>query len=348
MPPPAAGRLRTFLFHLAGWVAVLLVTDVLSFQPNIRLRGLLQNPNDLRTVLTWVLLIGGFYLHHYLLIPRYYFGGRRVLYAALLVGSLTVVLLLPEAIVAGTGPPPRGRPPFVGGGRPPPPGGRIEEFGTQVLVFIISLLGSLSYQTQQRLRDAEALALERHLSQLKAQIQPHFLFNTLNSIYALAVRQDERTPDTIVQLSEFLRYLVDQQGSDAPVALRRELDYLENYLSLQRARLRDTVTVDYRVRGDPAGMTIAPLILFTYVENAFKHGVSPEEPSAITIDIDIGERQLQLRVVNRIVAIRHREAGSGIGLENTRQRLQLLYPGRHQLITSKIDETYSVSLTLTP
>ena len=353
--PTFPPRLRTVSLHLLGWVAVLVVTDVLSFQPAIHLRDLGTNPYELRVLATWGLLIGFFYLNHYLLIPRYYLAGRRVVYGLLSLVSLAAILLVPQVLVTVLVGPPvglpegYGRPPPLGTGRAPgggPPRGRTEEFGTYVLVYIISLLGSVSYLIQQRLREAEALGMQRHLSQLKAQIQPHFLFNTLNSIYALAVRQDDRTADTIVQLSEFLRYVVAQQGSNEPVELRRELEYIENYLALQRARLRDSVRVDYRVRGDPAGMTIAPLLLITYVENAFKHGVSPEEPSEINIEVDIGGGRVTLRVVNTIVAIRFREADSGVGLENTRQRLKLLYPGRHELTIDKTDDRYGVTLTI--
>ena len=349
-------RLRTVSLHLLGWVAVLVVTDVLSFQPALRLRNLGNNPYELRVLATWCLLIGFFYLNHYLLIPRYYLAGRRVVYGLLALLSLGAILLVPQLLVtalvgSSSGlPEVHGRPPRMGMGRTSdggPPRGRTEEFGTYVLVYIISLLGSVNYLIQQRLREAEALGMQRHLSQLKAQIQPHFLFNTLNSIYALAVRRDDRTADTIVQLSEFLRYVVTQQGSNEPVELRRELEYIENYLALQQARLRDSVKVDYQVRGDPAGMTIAPLLLITYIENAFKHGVSPEEPCEISIGVDTGAARVTLCVVNTIVAIRFRESDSGIGLENTRQRLELLYPGRHELTIHKAQDRYGVTLTIT-
>ncbi len=198
---------------------------------------------------------------------------------------------------------------------------------------------------QLRLREQTASRLAADLAQLQAQIQPHFLFNTLNSIYALAVRGDPATADAIVTLSNFLRY-VTEHADGKPVALARELDYLDNYVALQRTRLRETVSIDYRVTGSPAGMSIAPLLLFTYVENAFKHGVSPEEPSEIRIQIELEGDGLRLEVTNRRVEHLAAPAGAGTGLGNARRRLDLLYPGRYTLAIDETEATYTVCLSI--
>lgn len=347
----ALPRLYRIGLHGLAWLAVLLVTNVLSFRRTIRLDDVLDHPHDVKVLLSWLLLIGFFYLHLHVLIPRFYLRGRRAVYVATLLVCLIVIVFLPEVLLpapGGYGPPPR---PRGGGGRwggfaPPPKPPLTEEYGSFLLVYVITVLSSLSYRISRQLQRTESRRLRSELNLLKAQIQPHFLFNTLNTIYALAVRKDDRTPATIVQLSEFLRYVVDQQNSDPPVDLRRELAYLESYLGLQRARHRDAVTVRYAVDGDPAGFRIAPLILFTYVENAFKHGVSPEEPSVIDIRLSVGHGRLTLVVVNNLVDIRYRDAGSGVGLENTRQRLELLYPGAYDLSVGRDLKTYRVSLTL--
>jgi hypothetical protein len=214
------------------------------------------------------------------------------------------------------------------------------------LVGSVSTLLSISIQTASRLRQVETNQLQAELRQLRAQIQPHFLFNTLNSIYALALRNDERTADTVVRLSEFMRYTIRDAHNDQ-VPLRNEIDYIGNYIDLQKARLRDAVTVDYRLDGQAGRLQIAPLLLFSFIENAFKYGVNPEEDSLIRIHITFNKSQLTMTVANNKVQINHLEESTGIGLQNARQRLQLLYPDAHTL---RIDDTgtqFHVTLHLT-
>lgn len=232
--------------------------------------------------------------------------------------------------------------------RPPQPGSAlplVTKFSLIFLLCSVSALASISVQTSNRLYQLEVDTLQAELGQLKAQIHPHFLFNTLNSIYALAIRKDDRTADTVVKLAEFMRYIVREAGHDR-VPLPRELAYLQNYLDLQRARLRDAVQVSYVVTGTPQGYAIAPLLLFTFIENAFKHGVNPDEESRIQITIAIESRQLTMIVQNRKVTVHQLDDEGGLGLPNTRARLQLLYPRRHHLTLSDLDQDYRVELTI--
>lgn len=232
--------------------------------------------------------------------------------------------------------------------RPPQPGSAIPLFTKFSLIFLlcsVSALASISVQTSNRLYQLEVDKLQAELGQLKAQIHPHFLFNTLNSIYALAIRKDDRTADTVVKLAEFMRYIIREAGHDR-VPLTKELAYIQNYLDLQRARLRDSVQVSYVVTGSPLGHTIAPLLLFTYIENAFKHGVNPDEESRIQISIAIESGQLTMIVQNRKVTVHKLDDEGGLGLPNTRTRLQLLYPRQHHLTVSDRDQEYRVELTI--
>ncbi|WP_461084773.1 sensor histidine kinase [Spirosoma flavus] len=210
----------------------------------------------------------------------------------------------------------------------------------------VSSLISISVQTASRLHQVENDQLQAELRQLKAQIQPHFLFNTLNSIYALAIRQDERTADTIVKLSEFMRYIIRDAHRDK-VALSKEINYIGNYIDLQKARLRDAVQVNYQLEGDERHLEIAPLLLFSFIENAFKYGVSPDEESQIDIQIHIEENRLSLYVANKKVEIIQFENSTGIGLQNSKERLRLLYPDAHQLTIDNNPTDFHVSLTLT-
>lgn len=236
------------------------------------------------------------------------------------------------------------------GGRPPAMPSPSFILPVKLLLFFllgtISTLISISIQTASRLRQIETNQLQTELRQLRAQIQPHFLFNTLNSIYALALRSDEQTADTVVKLSEFMRYTIRDAHRDR-VPLTNEIDYIGNYIDLQKARLRDAVTVDYRLDGPVQALQIAPLLLFSFIENAFKYGVNPDESSLIRIHIAIDDNRLRLDVFNNKVNISQLDTSTGIGLQNARLRLQLLYPDAHTLLIDDAAAHFHVNLHLT-
>ena len=194
-----------------------------------------------------------------------------------------------------------------------------------------------------RAREGKTIA---ELAFLKSQIQPHFLYNTLNTIYALAIESAPETPDAIARLSAMMRYVTDESALDY-VLLSRELEYIESYVTLQELRFGRTVGISSIVTGEPDGHVIAPMMLIPFVENAFKHGINPEEPSGIVVRINIDHDVLRLNVRNRLVQQARRDDERGLGLANTRSRLDLLYAGRYELTTSTRDYVYSVNLTLT-
>ena len=247
--------------------------------------------------------------------------------------------------------PPALRPGGPGPGPDSGPPGRNFSLILPAKLAIFFLLGSVSslisilIQATNRLRRVENDQLQAELQQLKAQIQPHFLFNTLNSIYSLAIRNDNRTADTIVKLSDFLRYIIRDAHRDK-VPLAAELSYIGNYIELQKARLREAVQVDYLLEGDPGGLLIAPLLLSSFIENAFKYGVNPEEDSPIGIHLNIRDHTLRLIVTNNKVQVSQLEESTGIGLRNTRERLRLTYPGAHELTIDDTATEYRVHLFL--
>ncbi|AUD06110.1 sensor histidine kinase [Spirosoma pollinicola] len=220
------------------------------------------------------------------------------------------------------------------------------KFSLIFLLGVVSTLASLAVQADRRLRRMENDKLQTELLHLKAQIHPHFLFNTLNSIYALAIRKDDRTAETIVKLAEFMRYIISE-AHNHQVSLTKEVGYIQNYLDLQRARLRDTVQVTYVVQGELAGKQIAPLVLFTFIENAFKHGVNPDEESSIRIRLTIEQDHLELVVFNKKVHNNSRELSTGIGLQNVKERLRLLYENKHQLRVTDAADHFLIHLNLT-
>ena len=251
----------------------------------------------------------------------------------------------PRPPFRGEGPPPQ---PPTGAARPASPQpGLPSELSQTFFLMLAGLLMALVLRTNDRWRATEREKIQTELSYLKAQINPHFLFNTLNSIYSLALIESPPTADALAQLSSFLRYVIQDSQQDR-VSLAKELDYIGQYIALQTLRLGDTATVDFTVEGVANGKQIVPLLLISFIENAFKYGVSPEEPSTIRIAIHLGADELHCHVANKKVRVfQPTSVASGIGLANTQARLRLLYPDRHRLVIQDEATQFSVDLTLT-
>lgn len=297
-----------------------------------------------------VFLILYFYLGYFFLVPKLYFQKKYVLYFLFNVFCFVLIFLLIIQLYPSEGfypGPPHGHQRGMPPGPPPGGGGFImRELRKFLFQFLIVAVFALMLKIRNRWKQAEKEKLNAELSYLKAQINPHFLFNTLNSIYSLAIEKSDHTATAVVRLSEMMRYVTTEANSDF-VALEKELNYVGSYIELQKIRFGDTIRLMYSVDGNMAGKKIAPLILIPFVENAFKHGVNPEENSDIRISIDIKDHVLQLIVFNNKVNIRtQNEIRTEQGIENTKNRLQLLYPSKHLLIIDDDKNAYSVSLTI--
>ncbi|MFD2570257.1 sensor histidine kinase [Spirosoma soli] len=189
---------------------------------------------------------------------------------------------------------------------------------------------------------------EAELTALKAQINPHFLFNALNTIYNEAQRVDNETvADLIQQLSGIMRFTL-QESRQPHMSIEKELQFLEMYLALQRARLpqRDTLRLSTQLDWDGEPTQIAPLLLIPFIENAFQYGISFVQPSYIDLRITVKNRQLHMRLANSLPRPLVARQGAGTGIANARQRLALTYPGRHTLDISQTSDSFIVTLTL--
>ena len=182
------------------------------------------------------------------------------------------------------------------------------------------------------------------LSFLKAQLNPHFLFNTLNSIYALANKKSENTSVAIVTLSELMRYMI-YEANEKNVSLEKEIEHIKNYISLQLLRLKDSSGVRVNIHGN-LNYKIEPLLLISFIENAFKYGTDFNGKTDIRIKITIREKVLNLFVYNTSSNQESKKENSGIGLENIKNRLNLLYPNSHTLDIISDVKSYSVNLTI--
>ncbi|OYU81367.1 MAG: sensor histidine kinase [Flavobacterium sp. BFFFF1] len=343
--------LSVYAFHICVCAAFILLPYVFSSTGTFLTLPDLNNGHDRTYFGIYISLLIFFYINYFLLIPRLYFHDKRFLYVVIIVLTLLFFLWVSNfldrrfAEVFETSSVVRGREHWVPSQKFSP--ARLQDKPVQdehtILIYIVGVLSSLFFSINKRLQLTEKEKLAAELSLLKAQINPHFLFNTLNSIYSLAIRKDDRTADSIVKLSELMRYIMTN-AHDNLIDLRKEIEYISNYVSLQQSRLEDTVRINYMFCGNPIGKKITPLILISFIENAFKHGVNPEENSEIDILIDVEGEELKLFVYNRKVHSVHAE--SGIGMKNTIERLELLYPERYELSVKDLEESFSVTLTL--
>jgi hypothetical protein len=180
---------------------------------------------------------------------------------------------------------------------------------------------------------------------LRAQINPHFLFNILNNLYALTLKKSELAPDVVLKLSEMMEYML-YDSNDEKVQLDKEVAYLNNYIELERLRFSGEASISMNISGDLHGHEIAPLLLLPLVENAFKHGVSPSERGWLSVSIGLKDSTLTVGVENAKPPAVAGKSKGGIGLANLRKRLELLYPSRHQLKLEDTDDTFIVTLVI--
>jgi LytS/YehU family sensor histidine kinase len=193
----------------------------------------------------------------------------------------------------------------------------------------------------------EALKVEKlnaELKFLKSQINPHFLFNCLNTIYSLAHKHSAQTEHAIVKLSTIMRYMI-YESNEEMVQLQHELQYLRDYIDIQRLRLPAGIQVDYTECGVPDGLWIEPMLLIPFVENAFKHGISYTDHSFISITVTIEQTIVRLLVKNSLFPQRVSEQG-GIGLQNVLKRLDLLYTNKHEITVTETENQFIADLKI--
>lgn len=334
-------KIYTILIHIGFWTLVFL-------WPLVSLDNLPQaqhvvNRNWLATLSLFMM----FYINYFVLADRYFFTKKKLLFFTinllLIIGIIFLVSQLLKLMMFN----------------PTQNGVRLREVRSDtvsylqfVLPIILGIGMSVGLRMNERwsknellLEKAKQSQLDAEIKHLRYQIQPHFLFNTLNNIYSLIGSSPNAAQNSVHSLSKMMRYLLhDSEKSTVPLA--REVDFLERYIDLMQMRTSSNLTVEksFPVINQP--IQIAPLLLITFVENAFKHGVDPTLPSHIKIELTAEERMLHFRVTNSFFPHRETTTNSGVGLKNLEKRLELLYPGRFELSKSESDNTYISSLTL--
>lgn len=363
-----------WIVHLAGWLIFISLPVTIMFRdsnPDIEF-ALLKSGHFWAFVAIYVIL---FYLNYLWLIPKLYLKQRHRLY---MISFFALVILIhytqpfenlvfqrfhgPQKTENGADferrrPPERNfpKPPHQDQNefrRPPgeagPPSVDFVSLVLLVVIWVIAMAVKISEQwriTEQRALLSEADKAQAELSFFKAQINPHFLFNTLNNIYALAVNQSANTAPSVLKLSKMMRYITEE-ATENFVPLTDEIDCLENYIDLQKLRLNAKTSVLFEVNGVSAQTEIAPLILMTFVENAFKYGVSNHYPSEIKIRINSATNEIRFFCQNKIFDLNKDHERAGVGIANIRKRLDFLYAGNYDLKIENDGLFFSVNLKL--
>ena len=182
------------------------------------------------------------------------------------------------------------------------------------------------------------------LAFLRSQLNPHFLFNTINDIYSLTYQKSEQAPEALLKLAELLRYML-REGNEAFMPLGAEARYLENVIELQRISAKGKAYINFNTNGVNTEQKVAALLFVSFVENAFKHGVLNDPATPVGICLSVSNHKIEFSVKNKKNNDQKDKTG-GIGLYNVRRRLELMYPGKHKLDIIDEDEFYSINLVL--
>jgi len=214
-----------------------------------------------------------------------------------------------------------------------------------LLPFLFSFLSSFFLYQSIKKKEIERAKAKADLLNLRYQLQPHFLFNTLNSIYSLILMKSDDASEGILKLSNVMRYIVEESENDF-VLLSKELFYIKDYIALQLIRTDSSLDFSYEESGNTEGIKIVPMILLNFIENAFKYGYNAEESSKISINVNLDGEKLNFKVFNNIVNYSVADEPTKVGMKNTTERLEKLYPGKYSLNIDENKKSYFVELNL--
>ncbi len=297
-----------------------------------------------------VVLMAVFYLNYFILTEHLLFKRRTVLFiltnGLVMVGSVWFLFYWHQATGGSSGP-------VTENGIPIPPPPRrfflLRNFFFSVLTAGLAVtvkITQLWFRIEKEKREIEVARAEAELRNLKNQLNPHFLFNTLNNIYSLVAIDPDKAQHAIERLSRLLRHVLYDETQER-VPLAKELEFTRNYTELMSLRLSPKTVVEVDIDADHAGLMIAPLLFITLVENAFKHGASDRHEGFIRIRISIPRpRTVECRVENSVGKNPVESNRTGIGIENLKKRLRLIYPDRHEYSYGEKEGIYSAVLSI--
>ncbi|MBI1306039.1 MAG: hypothetical protein GC181_05435 [Bacteroidetes bacterium] len=310
-----------------------------------------------RDIIANFLMACFFFINFKLLLPKLSKPSNQILYISIVLAAFLIIAWLPTLITGGFNPPHmhhHGEHPSIQKMPPMKPRSNSElselmrSILHQLYLFIAVVIFSHLLFTRTRLTQVSKAHHEAREAYLKSQINPHFLFNTLNGLYGLAIREKaESTSTGILRLAGMMRYVVYDTANDF-VAIGKEIQYMRDYIELQELRLSTNTELTLNFRENYVEEPkIAPMLLMTFVENAFKYGVNPDIKSTIKIDLTVDDTSVDLKVKNNVVAGKSKtDEDESIGLSNTVTRLEQLYPKRYYLSTTENDGEYEIHLNI--
>ncbi len=343
--------------HIIGWIIFIIMPFLTS--PNGHL-NFFRQPNFpsflLSQLINDIMLIAVFYFNLAFLTPNLFIKKNTAAFVLYLLAIFLVMLFLNKFTfetfrkpILQRFPPPdlsnfRNRPTFM-----PFPFFFRTIISFSLVILASSLLALIKERSVHK-EERQQIALEKtaaELAVLKLQISPHFLFNTLNNIRWLARQKSDMTEDSVVKLSQLLRYMIYQAKHDK-VLLEQEINYLQNYIELQKMRLTEKNTVNFTYTGAIEQLSIEPLLFIPFVENAFKYGLHSQQESKIEISLKVEGKKLNFFVKNPVFDnnFPDQSENSGIGIQNVEKRLLLHYPDTHELNISNIGGYFSIDLTI--
>lgn len=334
-------RIKEFWIHIVVWACLVLFPLSISFIDLGEIRfGMLY-----RILLNPVLV----YINYLILVPYLLLKKRITLYIVVSIAVLVLFNFMIKSLSLPVAPIDKFTELIQSSEMRPLK--RLPYFLTAIVSITFFLLGGVLgltkdfYKRDRLNREAEVQRKETELQFLRAQLNPHFLFNSLNSVYSLVRNKSIEAPEAIIMLSELMRYMLYEAKQEL-VPLSKEIDYIKNFVSLQLLRLSHSENVKIKISGDYHDKKIPPLLLIPFVENAFKYGTDFKGRTDVSIKMELIGESLFFIVKNKIGVYRKDESNSGIGLENIKSRLHLLYPDQHVLKIDKTDGFYTVQLEL--
>ncbi len=324
---------------------------------------MLRVPMFQKSFLEMILLIIFFYFNYFFLMPKFFNTHRYWKYFLCVFVCFLLVAVIPNVLIQDHFHAIHNLPPDFKDEKPPfhekPPlhenhsfhkkferDNHFWEIFRSILPFSFSLLCSLFINLYLKKKEAETLKNKAELLNLRYQLQPHFLFNILNNIYSLSILKSDDAPESILKLSNVMRYVVNEANKDF-VSLKDELTYLNDYIALQIIRTDESLDFDFFENIQNENLKIAPMILVIFVENAFKYGFNAEEDSVIKISISTENDTLFFKVFNKVVNNTvPKNMSTKIGLNNTLERLKELYPEKHQIEIKQTETEHEVNLVM--
>lgn len=344
------------MLHLSAWLLLIIL-------PQIIINRYWGNSNfvDWRFYFSAVIFGMIFYVNYIWLIPQFYFRKNKLLYFVLAALVIVITYLLGNVLNKSFHDPERDK--LIAeafkklaetDNSPRPPFHQLQAYyflllGIAITAFSIGLKMIERYSaTEKRQKELEKEKLNSELAFLKNQVSPHFFFNTLNNIYSLVEINSEDAQAAILKLSKLMRYLL-YESEHGESLLSDEIEFMKNYVDLMQLRVSKKVDINIDLPEKNTDLKIPPLLFIPFIENAFKHGISYRDKSFIKVLMYTEEGKISFMCANSVAADKkekHDENHSGIGLENVKKRLNLLFPGKHILNISSADEVFTVSLEI--